>query len=306
MSRLLVHAELTKLAHDLRVEVAELEALAVLSRDELVELRSMVSQALFAPHEHRFTRFAAMARLVPAGLAAKIAELALGPFLTARVAAVTEPELAVRMAGHISPEFMARMSPYLDPTKIAGILAGLPEETVVDVGRRLVTADEPIALGRFMSLVPVAVSVQVVEEAPPLQLLQIALLTDDPAALDAVICELPDERIVGVLEAATQADAVDDAVAMQAPLPSATRTRILRLASRLDVAVRDALVLSVSRNDAWGQLVDVLDDLGADDARSLLDVPAMQDAEVRAGLTASAAGNAAAEAVLGELAGLEG
>ena len=246
---LLVQVELTKLAHDMGVEVSELQMLDELSREELVGLRGMVSHALFAPHEHRFGRFAAMSRLVPAGLAAKSAEIALGPVMTARVAAVTEPELAVRMASHISPAFMARMSPHLDPSKIEGILAGLAPDTVVDVGRRLVEAREHIALGRFISYVSVDTSLQVVADAPPLELLQIALFTEDPAALDAVIAELWDERIVGVLVAAEEAGRIDDAVAMQAPLSPVTRDRILSLAARTDERIRESLVGSLSRTD---------------------------------------------------------
>jgi hypothetical protein len=298
---LMVQVELKKLAHDMGVEVSEVQVLDELTPDELAELRGMVSQALFAPHEHRFGRFGAMARLVPSGVAAKMAEVALGPVMTARVAAVVEPQLAVKMASTISPGFMARMSPHLDPSKIEGILAGLPPETVVDVGRRMVEAREHIALGRFISFVSVATSVQVVADAAPLELLQIALFTEDPASLDAVIAELPDERIVGVLVAAEEAGVMDDAVAMQTPLSTDTRTRILSLASGTDEKVRDELIRSVSRNDTWDQVVSVLDDLGAERAGSLLGVPALQEAEVRAGMTASAAGHPAAERLLASL-----
>lgn len=301
MNALLTRAELTKLAHELRVEVHEVEKLATLTRDELAGLRAMVSHALFAPHEHRFGRFAAMSRLVPAGLAAKSAEVALGPFLTARVAAVTEPELAVRMASHISPEFMARMSPHLDPGKIAGILAGLSEETVVDVGRRLVDAHEHVALGRFMSHVPVGVSLRVVEDAPPLELLRIALLTDDPKALDAVVAELPDERVVEVLEAAAEGGTTDDAVAMQSALSPAILVRVLRLTAGLDVTVRDSLIRSTAANGAWGQLVGALDGLDEAEARSLVDVPSLGQPEVRAGFAAAAAGHPAAERLMREI-----
>jgi hypothetical protein len=140
-----------------------------------------------------------------------------------------------------------------------------------------------------------------VENAAPLELLQIALLIDDPAALDAVISELTDARIVQVLEAATEAGATDDAVAMQAALSSTSRTRILGLASGLDVAVRDGLVRSVSGNDAWDQIVGVLGDLSDEEARSLLDVPALQEPEIRAGLAAAAAGHPAAERLLTQL-----
>ena len=299
---LLVRVELTKLAHELGVDVADVEVLDELSREELVELRGLVSHALFAPHEHRFGRFAAMARLVPAGLAAKSAEVALGPVMTARVAAVTEPELAVRMASHVSPAFMARMSPHLDPSKIEGILSGLPESTVVDVGRRLVEAREHIALGRFISFVPVTTSVQVVADAAPLELLQIALFTEDPASLDAVIAELPDERIVGVLVAAEDGGVMDDAVTMQAPLSTATRTRILALAAGTDEKVRETLIRSVSHHRTWGQVVTFVDDVGADRARPLLDVPALQEPDVRGGFAAAAAGHPAAERLLADLA----
>ena len=298
---LLVRVELTKLAHELGVEVAELSELGTLTRDELVELRGVVSQALFAAQEHRFTRFASFSRLVPVGVAAKGAEAALGPLVTAKVAAVTDPDVAVRMASHLSPEFMARVSPHLDPAKISGILNGLPDETVVDVGRRLVLADEHIALGRFVSFVPVATSLRVIEKASPLGLLQIALFTEEPAALDGVISELPDDRITDVLVAAQENGAVDDALALLSALSPWTRARVVALTAGLDVRVRDSLIRAVTRNDAWGQLTPVLDHIGVDDARSLLDVPALQDPEVRAGLAGSAAGHPAAERLVSEL-----
>jgi hypothetical protein len=301
---LLVQVELTKLAHELGVEVSELTRAApldTLTREELVELRAIVSQALFATHEHRFTRFASLARLVPVGLAAKSAEVALGPLVTAKVAAVTEPEVAVRMASHISPEFMARVSPHLDPAKISGILNGLPDDTIVDVGRRLVAAHEHIALGRFVSFVPVASSLQVVEKASPLELLQIALFTDEPAALDGVISELPDQRIVDVVLAAHENGTVDDAVTLFSALSPWTSARIVSLTGGLDVEVRDAMVRSIHRNGTWTQLVSVLDHVADDDARSLLEVAALQEPDVRAGFAAAAAGHPAAERLLSEL-----
>ncbi len=301
MNDLRVDVELTKLAHDLRVDVSEVEALAALSREELVELRGMATHALFAAHEHRFSRFAASARLVPASLAAKGAEVALGPLITARVAAVTDPEMAVKLAGHLSPAFMARVAPHLDPAKVAGVMTGLPEATVVDVGRRLVRAQQYVPLGRFVSFVPVATALRVVEEAPPLELLQVALFTEEAAALDAVISELSDERIAEVLVAADEADAVDDTLALLTALSPWTRARIVTLTAALEPHVRDGLVRAVSRNDAWSDLVPVLDHIGVDDARALLDVPALQDPDVRAGLAGSAAGHPAAERLVGEL-----
>jgi hypothetical protein len=144
----------------------------------------------------------------------------------------------------------------------------------------------------------------VVDGAPPLQLLQVALFTEEPAALDGVISELPDERIVEVVVAAEEDGSIDDALTLLSALSPWTRARIVSLTAGLEVHVRDSMVRAIARNDAWGQLVPVLDHIGVDDARSLLAVPALKEAEVRTGLAAAAAGHPAAERLVRSLAEL--
>lgn len=288
MSELLQHVELVKLAHDLQVDVAEVEFLGPLSEEQLRSLRAAVNHALFAPYEHRFARMAGMSRHVPPPLAAKGAQLALGHLVAARVAAVTETHHAVRLTGHLSTEFIADMTPHIDPAKVDDIVRALPEHTVVEVGHELVRRHEYIPLGRFVSYVPVETALRVIDDAPPEELLQVAVFTEDRAALDAVIAAVPDRTLVEVLQAADAGGRIDDALTLLSALAVESRTRVVGLVARLDEELRDSLVRAVTRNHAWPDLTPVLDHLEHADLLCLLDVPALDDPDVMAGLEAVA------------------
>lgn len=284
MKNLQVQVELAKLAHELGVTTEEVAFLGVLDAADLAALRALVTHALFAPHEHRFGRMAAFAKLIPASMAAKGAEHSLGPYLAARAAAVTEPDLAVRMSSHLSPAFLARMAPHLDPAKVAGIVSRLPADLVVDVGHRLVADQQYVPLGRFVSHVPVETALRVVDRAEPLDLLQVALFTEEASALDAVIAQVPEPRLAAVLTAASEADRADEALTLLSTLTVTARTRMVRIAAGLDTPVRDSLIRAVARHDAWEDLVPVLEHLDTAEALDVLDVPALRDPEVLAGM----------------------
>ena len=231
-----------------------------------------------------------MARLVPAGLAAKSAEVALGPLADRpggrghRARARGADGLAHQPRVH-GPDVAAP-----GPREIAGILAGLPEEMVVDVGRRLGGARTSTSRwAASSSYVPVGTPCRSSPTAPPLDLLQIALFTEDPAALDAVIAELPDERIVGGARRGRARPARPTTPwPCRRAVPGRPGPGILAAAAAgLDEQVRDALIRSRGPQRRLGTARSRRSTTSAaDDARSLLDVPAMEDAEVRAGFAA--------------------
>ena len=301
MTDLLQHVELVKLAHDLGVETGDVEFLTALSDTDLADLRRAVNHALFAPHEARFARMAAMGRHVPTTLAAKGAQLALGPLIAARVAAVTDPDLAVRLVNHLSVGFLARMTPYINPAKVADIVARLPEDVVVATGERLVASKEYIPLGRFVAHVPLETALTVVRAAPPLDLLQVAIFTDDRAELDRIIAAVEEEVLAAVLTEATAAGDIDDALTLLASLSVDSRLRVVRVAGGLGDDVRDALVAAVARNDVWDALRPVLEHLEDDEVLHLLDGPALSDPDAFAGLERSAAAIPGADPLLDEL-----
>jgi hypothetical protein len=176
-------AELDKLARELGVPESELGFLEEHAPDALRELRRLTSAALTRRHESRVRTLASMSRMLPVGVAAKIAENALGPALSARVAAAMPTEDAARLVGDLSPEFLTELAARLDPERARPLLATLPTELVADVARRLLANRDLIALARFVSVVDRHVVSQIAAEASEEDLRQVALYTEDPAAL---------------------------------------------------------------------------------------------------------------------------
>lgn len=297
MSALLARVERVKLAHQLGVDVEELEPLGDLTAAEVLELRRMVTHTLFAPHEHRFSRMAALAKRIPATLAAKGSQVALGPLISARVAAVTDPSLAMKLIPHLSTRFLAEMAPHIDPSRVADIVRDMPADLLVEVGHRLIAEGHFRTLGAFVTCAPVPTAIRVVETAAPLDLLQVALYADDVKALDRVILALADDHLAAVLEAAEREDSLDDALALLELIGVPSRTKAVRIAAGLDEDVRDGLIRAVDRNQAWPALVPVLDELTDDDVLHVLDVPALRDTALQANLRTAVEGHERAEAL---------
>lgn len=197
--------EIGKLAHDLGADPGDLEFLADRSPAELADLRALVSQAILGRQAREAKLLASLSGRLPASITAKIAAHALGPRVSARVASAMPPHDAARLAGHFEPEFLTRLATYLDPDRVGTLIAALPEDLVVDVGRRLIAAGEYVAVGRLVAVVPTAAAVKVVRDASADGLLQAALYTEDQDALAAVIEGLRDDQRTALEQAADAA-----------------------------------------------------------------------------------------------------
>lgn len=229
--------EVAKLAHELGVDPATLAWLGAVAPVDVRALRELVTEARFRRHEARFRRLAKLSGVAPVPIAARIAQHGLGPLLGARTAAVMEPALAGRLAARLDPEYLTELSVHLDPVRAEPIIRALPDSLVVDVGRRLLARSAYLALGRFLSVVATATALEVVADARGADLFEVALFTEDPTALAAVVAALPDDRLTEVLSAADGQERYADLAALLATSPAATRKRLLGLADRLDPAL---------------------------------------------------------------------
>ena len=227
MTALTSALEITKLAHEMHVDEAELAFLATTSPDDLRDLRGIVSHAMFSRHESRVKGLAAVSKKLPAAVTAKIAEIAMGPMLSARVAAVMEPADAAKLAGHLKPEFLAELSVHLDPSRVSGIIAKLDEALVVDVGRRLMARGHLLTLARFTGVVGAETSLKVVDGASGSDVLQLALFIDEPSVIDPILAGLPDETVTEL--AAVTGEDDEAAEALLASLTEDSRARIASL-----------------------------------------------------------------------------
>ena len=227
MTALTSALEITKLAHEMHVDEAELAFLTTTSPDDLRDLRGIVSHAMFSRHESRVKGLAAVSKKLPAAVTAKIAEIAMGPMLSARVAAVMEPADAAKLAGHLKPEFLAELSVHLDPNRVEAIIARLDRGLVVDVGRRLLADGHLLTLARFTGVVGPETSLKVVDGASGAEVVRLALFIDEPLVIDPLLAGLPDETVAEI--AAAGADHGDAFEALLVALGEDSRARIASL-----------------------------------------------------------------------------
>ncbi|MFT4286418.1 hypothetical protein [Nocardioides sp.] len=280
MGDLLSRIEITKLAQELRVPETELSFLTDSSPERLRELRAWISSAMFARNEQRVLLLASLSRLLPTGVTAKIAKLALGPMLSARVAGVLDPREASRLAGHLDPEFLARLAVSLDPKRVEPIIGALDDDLVIDVGRRLLDAGEHLVLGRFVSVVDVEVAMGVVETATDDALLRVALFTEEPEALDAIVARLPDHRLAGVIRAAAEADAYDAAVTLLTSLSEESCARLVGQVDAVTASARDSLVHAIAEHDVWPRILPTLHEVEQTTLAGMVNVPTTADVRI--------------------------
>ena len=273
MGDLASRIEVTKLATELRAEESDLQFLVGRTPEELRRLRGHVAEALFTRHEDRVLRLASVSKLLPVPITAKIAELALGPMLSARVAGVLDGRDAAKLASHLDPKFLTEVSVSLDPKRVAPIVTALPDDLVVDVGRRLLAKGEHLALARFVSVVDVRLALAVVESGTAEDLLKVALYTDDTGSLDAIVKHVPDEMLADILRAADATHSWDAAVNLVTSLSHESLARIVHQIGVVEPESRNHLVTAVDENDVWEAVLPALTELDAPTAAALVNVP---------------------------------
>lgn len=241
--------ELLRLAALLDVDEADLGGLGEVPAEELRALRTAITATVHGRHERRFRRLAALVKKTPLPLAAKVAQRALGPVMSARVASSLAPEDAVALAQHLDIDFLTRVATHLDPARVGDIVRAMPADLVVEVGRRMLAAGELIALGGLVSCVGESEALAVAEAADPGDLLRIGLFTEDVAALDTLIAGLPDERLAQVVAAAAATDHVHDTVLLVGALGPANVQRLLAPVADLPAEEQGRFIDAIRNDD---------------------------------------------------------
>lgn len=279
-ARLATRLEITKLAHELDLGTDELAFLADADADELKALRQDVANALYRRHEARFARVAALSSMVPTTVAARAAQVALGPVLSARIAAALDPDEAVKLASRVPTDFLADLALSLDPERSAAIVRRLDDELVVRVGRVLMDRGEALVLGRFVSVVEPTIALRLVEGGEPGVLLDTALLADDRSVLPALVGGLDDDALAGVLVQAHADGRAEDAVTLLTALDAPTRQRVVSLVAGRSLDEVSGFLQAVQEVGAWPEVVPALVHLDDAVLARLVNVPATADPAV--------------------------
>ncbi len=257
MSALRVRRERTLLAATLGIDPKDLPALAGVEPEALQALRSALDEHQFNRHRRTFRRIGKLAGSVPAALASRVAQVALGPVVAARAAATMEPALAVKLSGALPTAFLADLSVQLDPQRARAIIAGLPSTTIFEVAELLVKRREHLTLSRFISVIDTATAVKIVDDIDARALLEVANLAEDDGAVDAVLRHVPDTRAAELAATIADDDAALDLLALVVRVADDSRARLLDAVLASDEAVAQ-LAKAIAAHDLAADVAPVL------------------------------------------------
>lgn len=228
MSRLHARQEVARLAAVLGIDQADLTDLLDQPADAIAALRRGIAEHLFDRHRRTFRRIGKLAGSVPAPLAGRIAQSALGPVVSARAAATMDPPVAVKLAGSLPAAFLAELSVQLDPHRAKPIIASLPDDQLLEVSALLLARGEHMAMSRFLPVISTEIAMKVIEAADRRVILEIANLAEDDAAIERILERLPVSDDVELAAAVTDEEAALDALSLAARVSPANGTRVLR------------------------------------------------------------------------------
>ncbi len=281
MADLAALAELGRLRHELGVDD---EALGFLGRYDVADLRHLrraIADALDAPHRPAFRRAAAAARLLPAPVAALIAEKAFGPLLCSKIAAELEPDHARKLVEHLHVRFLADLCRTLDVEAARPVIEAIPERRAVAVGAELYRRRDVYTVARFIDVVPFSVIPPMLDAVDDDEfLLLVAVAAEGRRRLDEVFAHLSDDRVVGIVHAAAASDHLADAVLLVSELGPEQAARALELVVADGELLVTDLVAEISRLGGWDEVLPVLAGLDPDVLARVAASPALDRPEL--------------------------
>lgn len=194
--------ELLRLARLLSVDPADVDGLLPIGAADLRSLRDQVAARLHRSGREAFERAATVAGMVPAGLAATLAQKGLGPVLSARTTAVTPPDKAADLAARMPPEFLADVAVAMDPQVADELLRRLPPDVIAGVGDVLAARGEWLAMADFVGSITDEALAATVRTLSDEAVLHVGRLLQDPARVDEVVGLLDDERLASLVATA--------------------------------------------------------------------------------------------------------
>ncbi|WP_020649110.1 hypothetical protein [Solimonas variicoloris] len=269
MSTLRTRAELQRLARLLDVPGERLHALAAVGHGPLAQLRERATAMLYDADREHLQRIAAATRLLPAAIAALIAEKSLGPLLCARIAGLLPADTALDIARRLPDAFLADLCLELDPRRARAVVERMPIERCVAVSLELARRGEYVTMGRFVDILGLdALLATVARLTDDAVLLKVAFYAEDRTRLDRVIERLPEARFGGIIDAALDGggELWPEALSLIAELEPRWRRKFGELAlSRAEASIRQIVQLS-DAHQLWPALLPVADSIDEPEA----------------------------------------
>lgn len=219
-------AEVHKLARCLDTDPQRLAALEQAPPKALRKLRHQVGDHLLEADHTAFSRAAAAASAVPAAVAAKMSEKALGPLLTARVASHVDEDRIMGIVKRLPDDFLAEVAVELDPRHARHVLLSIPPERMADIAAELDRRGEHVPMSAFVAYLTPDALKAVVDVLSADALLRVGYLLEAPERLDGIVAGLSDECLMEIVQLAESEDRQDELAGICSHLKARQRRRV--------------------------------------------------------------------------------
>jgi hypothetical protein len=252
---LATRAEIAKLARLIGREADSLSYLESVPADEIRALRDETTEVLFRANGSTLARLAAASRLLPVGLVATLGEGAFGPVLSARIAGLLEPSRAVEMAEKLPISFLADIAIDIDPRRARDVIARIPPRRIAEITRELARRQEYVTMGRFVGRMPDGSVAASLSELDDVALLRVAFVLEAKESLPDLVGLLPEERIDGIIDAASTKNLWAEALDLLSHLSSEQRVEFAKHAGKHRQPVFDSLIRCAQDFEMWQSLL---------------------------------------------------
>ncbi|MEV4123610.1 hypothetical protein [Nocardia sp. NPDC049707] len=199
-------AQLLKLARTLGVPVEQLDYLGDVPDADLRAFRLQVTDLFVAGQEPGLRRVAQASKVIPAQITAKMVVRSRGALLAARMSGVLDPSHAVDVAKRLPVDFLADIAARLDPRHAAAINGGLPEATIVAIGKELAAREDWLTLGDLVASISDTVARTAESALDGVALVRSAYLIDDATQLARFVNLASPDKLTEMLYATAEND----------------------------------------------------------------------------------------------------
>ncbi|MDX1511399.1 MAG: hypothetical protein R3249_08630 [Nitriliruptorales bacterium] len=221
-----VRGEIIKLARELAVEPGDLAFLEGADRDDVRRLRVALEDALDQRNRGIYRRIEASSRLLPPGVAVKIATASFPPLIIGRVSEEIPSDRSPKFLEHMPIEKTGEILPHMNPRRMSDTVRALPVSQMAPMIKELERREEFVTMGRFLAvLTDEQIPAVLAEIEDGRTLLLAGFHTEDPERLDAFVKVMTDEQLVSIRDAASDQGLDDELAVVLANLPPATRAR---------------------------------------------------------------------------------
>ena len=236
-----VEIELVKLARVLGTDPNQLGFLEGADPTALRELRNSVSDRLLKQGQADFERVAAVARYLPTTVAAKLAEHALGPQLSGRMAGLLSLEQIAEFVDRLPASFLADLAPVVDLRAIGPLISDISESKLAEAAWVLIGRDDWITIAAFVDSTPAERLAGTINEVDGEAILRIGLSMESRSRIDEILGLLEDDKLRELLVAAAETDLAPVAIHLIDAMADEGLIRIGRLLADLGEGQQETL-----------------------------------------------------------------